>query len=80
MVDTKELEIRIEKSGYRKQYIAEQLGITIQALRTKTTNKQDFWCSEAEKLGDILQLSPIERSDIFFKKNVDKMTTNKVTA
>ena len=79
MVNTDKLEQKIKESGYRKQYIAEQLGISIQALRMKITNVSEFLCSEATVLMKLLKLTPEETIEIFFTRYVDKTTTSDVT-
>ena len=66
MVNTEALEKKIQQSGLRKKYIADNLNISIQTLRLKITNQNEFWCSEVEKLIKLLKLSPKEVDYIFF--------------
>lgn len=73
MVNTEALNEIIEKSGKKKGYIAERIGITPQSLRKKILNITDFTTSEViilcEELG-ITKLADKER--IFFAKDVSE--------
>jgi len=46
MVDTQLLESIIDNSGLKRTYLADKLGISIQNLRLKITNKSDFRSNE----------------------------------
>lgn len=59
------LEDAIKRSGYKKQYIAEQLGITANGLTYKLSNKSDFKLKEAIRIKEILELSDAEYFEIF---------------
>lgn len=78
MVDTKKLEERIAKSGYKKQKIAANLGITPASLRNKITNKTEFNVAEYIYLEDILNLTREESRSIFFAKKVERDSTEVV--
>lgn len=72
MTDTVLLRKIIEKSGYKLQYIAEQIGISRQALSMKINNDSEFTTSEVEKLCNVLKITSLkERYDIFFAKVVE---------
>lgn len=72
MTDTVLLRKIIEKSGYKLQYIAEQIGISRQALSMKINNDSEFTTSEVEKLCNVLKITSLkERYDIFFAKAVE---------
>ncbi|MBE5898216.1 MAG: toxin-antitoxin system, antitoxin component, Xre family protein [Lachnospiraceae bacterium] len=71
MINSSKLEDKIIQSGLKKKYIAEQLKISIQTLRQKIYNKNDFLVSEASALIEILNIEPEEANEIFFAKDVD---------
>lgn len=59
----------IKSAGLKKAFLAEQLGVTIQAFRLKVRGKSDFKCSELQKIKVILNLSDEEFMRIFFSEN-----------
>lgn len=65
MTDTKLLMKAIERSGLKREAIANKLGITRAALQKKTSGENEFKASEVVKLTGILQLSTKERDLIF---------------
>lgn len=65
------LEEYIEKSGYKKSFIAKQLGLTTFGFLLKVTNKSEFKATEIETLCTLLNISVEERMAIFFAKAVD---------
>lgn len=75
MVNTKKLEEKIEKSGYKKQAIADALKISLQSLSNKINNITEFKLSEYQKLEVMLGLSSIEARQIFFALNVECEST-----
>ena len=68
MTNTSLLEDYIEKSGYKKSYIAKALGITRSGLFLKCTNKNEFKASEIEVLCELLNIDIDDRIKIFFAK------------
>ena len=69
LIDTQELEKRIMESGKKKSYIASALGISIQSLRLKLNNSNEFKLSEVNALCDILGITKAsDKEKIFFKK------------
>lgn len=76
MTDTKKLLDAINKSGLRKGFIAEQLGITTYGLQKKVENRSQFKAEEIKILCDLLGITSLEdREQIFFAQNVDKTPT-----
>lgn len=71
MTNTTLLETYFDKSGYKKSYIANALGITRSALFLKTTNKNEFKASEIEALCKLLNIGIADRIRIFFANEVD---------
>ena len=71
MTNTAELERAISESGLRKNYICEQLGISVQAFRLKVTNKCAFKQNEIAGLKRLLNLSEDQINVIFFTPDVD---------
>lgn len=68
MTNTSLLEQYIEKSGYKRSFIAEQLGITAYCLTLKINNKSEFKASEITILCKLLKISARDREAIFFAK------------
>lgn len=66
MTNTSLLEQYIEKSGYKKSFIAEQLGITSYGLTLKINNKSEFKASEITILCKLLKIGAKDREAIFF--------------
>lgn len=68
MTNTSLLEEYIKKSGYKKSYIAAQLGITAYALTLKINNKSEFKANEITILCKLLKISTKDKEAIFFAK------------
>lgn len=68
MTNTPLLEKYIEKSGYKRSYIAKALGINSYTLAMKINNSSEFWASEIETLCELLNIDVVERMNIFFAK------------
>ena len=68
MTNTKILEKYIEKSGYKKSFIAEQLGLTSYGFMLKVNNKSEFKASEMTILCELLKITPKDKEAIFFAK------------
>ena len=66
MTKTSLLEQYIEKSGYKKSFIAKQLGITAYALSLKINNKSEFKANEIAILCKLLKISARDKDAIFF--------------
>ena len=66
MTNTALLEEYIEKSGYKKSFIAKALGITAYALALKIGNKNEFKASEIDILCKLLNIGVRDRMRIFF--------------
>ena len=68
MTNTTLLEEYIDKSGYKKGYIAETLGISRYTFTLKCKNKNEFKASEIETLCGLLNIGIADRIKIFFAK------------
>ena len=66
MTNTSLLEQYIEKSGYKKNFIAQQIGITAYAFALKINNKSEFKASEMTILCKLLKISAKDKEAIFF--------------
>ena len=77
MTNTELLEAKIKASGLKKNYIAEQLGITYQGFYMKLIGKNEFIGSEIQKLTNLLNISDKEIKPIFFNQQVDNSSTKK---
>ena len=60
------LEEYIEKSGYKKGFIAKKIGITRYAFILKINNKSEFKATEIKTLCTLLNIGVEERTAIFF--------------
>lgn len=56
----------IDKSGYKKSFIAKKLGISAYAFMLKVNNKSEFWASEIAILCDLLEIPSSDKESIFF--------------
>ena len=73
MTDTALLKARIQKSGYKIGYIADQMGLSRQGLYHKINDRHEFTTGEVQKLCELLGIDTLEeRSNIFFADKVDK--------
>ena len=60
------LKEKIDKSGYKLSYLADQLGISRFSLRNKLNEKSQFKMSEIKKLAILLKIPNNEISLYFF--------------
>lgn len=60
------LSIEINGSGLKKQFLAQSLGLTAQALANKLSGDSSFKVDEVKILSEVLRLSPGRRDEIFF--------------
>lgn len=76
MTDVTLLRDKIAKSGYKMQYIAQQLGITPQGLYLKLNNTNQFRADEIQILCRLLHITDArEMKRIFFTNSVDEVST-----
>lgn len=61
----------INKSGYKRSYIAKYLGISTYTLAMKINNLIEFWASEIDALCELLNIDTNDRMAIFFAKRVE---------
>ena len=66
LTDSKKLNELIKKSGYKKSYIAEKVGLSTAGLYNCINNKAEFKTGQIVALCDLLNIDPTERSAIFF--------------
>lgn len=67
MTNTELLNEAIEKSGYKRSYIAKSLGLTTFGLSNKIKNKTEFKSGEIIVLCNLLNIESLEeREAIFF--------------
>lgn len=64
----------IDKSGFRKSYIAQFMGVSKASLFNKLTGKTDLTISEVNRLRILLRLSESDIMNIFFDRNVSVST------
>lgn len=66
MINSNALRDKIETSGLKYKYLAEQLDISSYGLQLKIDGKNEFLVKEAVTLCNLLNLTNKEREDIFF--------------
>lgn len=66
MTNVELLKQKFAESGYKLQFIAEQIGLTRQALHNRLAKGSDFTASEIMTLSKLLKLSAAEQKAIFF--------------
>lgn len=66
MTNTSLLEQMIEASGYKKSYIAKQIGISAYALAMKINNESEFKAKEITIISKLLKLDLKTKDAIFF--------------
>lgn len=71
MTNTPLLEKYIERSGYKRSFIAMRLGISSYTLAMKINNESEFKASEIDILCELLDIDMEARMAIFFAKTVD---------
>lgn len=67
MTKTITLETKIKECGYKKCFIAAQLGISSYSLARKINNKSPFTADEVARLAKVLRLTGTEILDIFLQ-------------
>jgi hypothetical protein len=69
MVDTQLLDDRIDDSGKKIAYLADKMGITVQAFRMKRKNLSEFTSDQVAVLCDELDIKKLtDKEKIFFKR------------
>ncbi|MEA5135395.1 hypothetical protein SDC9_166277 [bioreactor metagenome] len=76
MNGSKLLKTKVDGSGYKIRFIAEQLGLTYQGFVNKINDIAKFRANEIAILCDLLKISDDERNAIFFDQYVDGQSTN----
>lgn len=75
MTNVNMLRERINASGLKLSYIAEQLGIKYNTLMSKLSNQREFKITEILTLCKILEIDNEAREEIFFANYVDNEST-----
>lgn len=69
MTNSTALELKIKKSGLKKYFIAEYVGIDPNTLTKKVNNETEFTATEIDKLCEILKVESLEeRQALFFAR------------
>lgn len=61
----------IDKSGYKRSYIANCLELNSYTLAMKINGQSEFKVSEINALCELLNIDADERNEIFFAKQVE---------
>lgn len=73
MVNTSLLNEKIKSSGLKREFIAEQIGLSRAGFYKKATNGSDFTTGEVAALCKLLSISKLtEKESIFFAPEVNK--------
>jgi len=72
MTNTEMLKEFIEKSGYKTQFLCDQLKLTRQGFYNKVNGKTEFNASEIAILTKLLKLTATQQRAIFFAQYVEK--------
>lgn len=75
MTNARLLRWYIEKSGYKRKFVAEKIGLTYQGYLYKENGKNEFNQSEIEGLCELLSIPLKDKERIFFAKKVDLQST-----
>ena len=67
MVNTELLKKKIAESGMKVKYIAVEIGLTPAGFYKKMSNESEFKVSEVVALTRVLNLSSLERDNIFLQ-------------
>lgn len=71
MTNTAALLDRIQRSGLKRSYIAENMGLSLGALANKIANRSDFKAGEIDTLCSLLGIDSLEDKEaIFFASDV----------
>lgn len=68
MTNTPLLDGYIKKSGYKKSFLAESIGVSRQGFSAKLNNRSEFKAREIEILCELLNIGARDRMAIFFAK------------
>lgn len=68
MTNTSLLIEYIEKSGYKRSYIAKRMGLSSYTLAMKINNESEFRASEIDTLCELMDIDTDARMAIFFAK------------
>lgn len=73
MINSELLEKKIQESGLKKKYIAEQLGISLRSLHRKIGNESSFTIRQITILCKVLKITTLtEKDKIFLQKSVNE--------
>lgn len=70
MTNIQKLQETIERSGLKKCFIADSLGLSRQGLQDKLNGKSEFKASEIDAFSVLLRLDSAQRDAIFFAAEV----------
>lgn len=71
MTNTALLKQKIDRSGYKVIYLAEQVGLTPQGFYKKLKDGSDWTFTQVMILKDLLHLTKEEVNSIFFNSKVE---------
>lgn len=66
MVNYEKLNAAVKNSGFKKSFIAENLGLTPYGLAKKLTGETEFKASEMFNISELLNLNSVARDEFFF--------------
>ena len=66
MLDSNKFDEAVQKSGLKKRYLAEQIGMSYDTFLKKTGGVVEWKVGEAQAVSKVLRISVAERNAIFF--------------
>ena len=75
MTNTKKLKACMLMCDITQDQLAEKLNVSRATINYKINNVRQFYSKEVKLIQEVLNLSDLERDEIFFADNVDKMAT-----
>lgn len=66
MFDSNKFDEAVQKSGLKKRYLAEQIGMSYDTFLKKTGGVVEWKVGEAQAVSKVLRISVAERNAIFF--------------
>ena len=70
MTDSQKFKDYMREHGYTVKTLAEQIGISHEALYQKIANERSFKATEIMRISEVFGMSTAERDEIFFAKEV----------
>ena len=78
MADLARISRVIDDNGYKKEFVAQRLGMSPTSLSNKLAGRTPFTLKEANDFCDLFKITDVtEKTSLFFAPDVDRCGTNK---